>query len=83
MLHFIIKFNTKRMLCDIILLGGAKMSEIIKSTTELAKTLGVSTQTIYRWINDKNMPYIQLPTGRKGYKLEDIEKWLLADKRNS
>ena len=40
------------------------MSKIIKNTRELSKTLGVSTQTIYRWINEKNMPYIKLANGR-------------------
>ena len=58
---------------------GDNMSKIIKTTRELSKTLGVSTQTIYRWINEKNMPYIKLANGRRGYRLEDIEKWLIGE----
>lgn len=56
------------------------MSDVIKNTRELAKVLGVTTQTIYRWINEKGMPYIKLANGRRGYRLEDIEKWLLGEK---
>lgn len=55
------------------------MDDIIISTRAIAKKFNVTTQTIYRWIA-KGMPYIQLANGKRGYKMEDINKWMLGEK---
>ena len=54
------------------------MSEIIRSGKELAKILGVSQNTICNYLK-RGMPYIKLANGRRGYRLEDIEKWLIGE----
>lgn len=56
-------------------------NNVIKNTKEVARFLGVSTQTVYRWINEKDMPYIKLGNGRRGYNIEEIEKWWLGEKQ--
>ena len=45
---------------------------------ELAEAIGVNVATINKW-HKKNLPYIQLGSGRKVYDLEAVKKWLLGE----
>lgn len=72
MLHF---YYTISIYC---IIGGVKlMDDIIITTRAIAKELDVTTQTIYRWIK-KGMPFIQLANGRRGYRMKDINEWMLG-----
>ena len=47
--------------------------------TQLAEHFKVSRTTIYKWIK-KGMPYIELGNGRKGFYIDDVERWYLGEK---
>lgn len=55
------------------------MLKNIINRNELAKILNVNVSTISRWI-EKGLPYVELANGRKGYIVEEVEKWLLGEK---
>jgi len=52
------------------------------SVEETAKYLGVSKDTIYRWIVRKQMPATKIGRQWK-FKLSEVEGWVRKDKNNS
>jgi excisionase family DNA binding protein len=43
---------------------------------EAAAVLGISTDTLTRWGDQGRIRYIRLPTGRRKYHREDVERLL-------
>ncbi|MEW6898740.1 helix-turn-helix domain-containing protein [Trueperella pyogenes] len=49
------------------LLTASEVSEMLPDTSE---------QSVYRWARQGKIPYIELPSGRKFFRRQDIEKLL-------
>ena len=45
------------------------------SVGEVAELFGFSRQTVYNWIYDGSIPFIQMPNGTYRLAKEDIEQW--------
>jgi len=50
------------------------MIDKLLTINELAEYYSVSRQTIWRWLKD-GLPYRELPSGHKRFKLEDVATW--------
>lgn len=49
--------------------------------TEAATCLGVSAMTLHRWASRGLIPYIELPSGQRRFRQEDLRR-ILRPKRN-
>jgi len=56
----------------------AKEASILIGATSIAKYMGCSRQTIYRWRTHRSFPAAKLPNGRLAITRNQIEQWLLA-----
>jgi excisionase family DNA binding protein len=46
------------------------------SIAEAANRCEVSTRSVYRWIKDKQLAVIRLPSGRMRVAIDDLERFL-------
>lgn len=52
------------------------MAGDLLTTSEVAKLLGVTRGTIWRWVRDGRLPAVTLPTGTLRVRREDVERLL-------
>ena len=55
----------------------AEMEDRWLSVTEIGKHLGVSTDTVYRWINNHDMPAHRMGRLWK-FKKDEVDMWVKA-----
>jgi excisionase family DNA binding protein len=54
------------------------VSERLLATREVSDRLGVSTETVLRWVRRGELPAIRLPGGALRFRETDLEAWLAA-----
>jgi len=53
-----------------------ELEDKLYSSTEVAKILGVSRRTLYRYLDSGTLPSMQLPSGRHRFTKEQVEAFL-------
>jgi excisionase family DNA binding protein len=54
------------------------MTEPLLTAREVAVLVGVSSETVLRWVRRGELPAIRLPGGALRFPAQAIEKWLAA-----
>jgi excisionase family DNA binding protein len=54
------------------------VSERLLTTREVGGRLGVSTETVLRWVRRGELPAFRLPSGALRFREADLEAWLAA-----
>ena len=52
------------------------MTGPLLTTREVAELLGVSSESVLRWVRRGDLPAIRLPGGAIRFRPDDIEAWL-------
>lgn len=52
------------------------MSGRLLTTREVAGQIGVSVETVLRWVKHNAMPAIRLPSGQLRFRQKDLDNWL-------
>lgn len=52
------------------------MTQTLVTAKELATQLGVTEETVYRWVNRRTVPFIRLPSRQVRFPIDEImETW--------
>jgi excisionase family DNA binding protein len=49
------------------------------TVAEVAEQLRITDETVHRWAREGKLPYVQLPSGLKRFRREEIEAILAGD----
>lgn len=51
-------------------------TEYILTSTEVARTLGVTDETVRRWADDGKLSHVKLPSGHRRFRQTDVDQLL-------